>query len=370
MSENIAVRSYTPGDEEEIVELLITVFNGWPQFDLGSEQSSLTYWDWKYQKNPFKKNLIVIAECDDKIVGCFHAIPLKINIGDHVYQACTGTDLAVHPNYRRLGIYNKMYNYQNKILRKESIVFRYGVTNNPILIERGKRLGFMRLPYKQHVFTKIKDLKLHQKHTRKIPLIKKYGYYVLNIVNKINMKLISRDYDINRFNIIKTKQFDDSIEMFWNRIMPYYNFIIKRDKPYLNWRYCDPLNSQYKVLKAEENGHLCGYCVFCINRIDKNYPVGFILDLLTLPENIDVAYALIEEVARYFEDNEVNVINWQILGNHPHGRVALNFDFLNSRYQNIMTYQPDLFNVPRDEKKMQNSLPSKIHFVYGDFDWI
>jgi hypothetical protein len=31
---DIKVREYRPGDEKQIVDLLIEVFNGWPHFDL------------------------------------------------------------------------------------------------------------------------------------------------------------------------------------------------------------------------------------------------------------------------------------------------------------------------------------------------
>ena len=68
---NVTARPYRIEDEKEIVSFLTQVFNGWPSFDVNSNQ----YWKWKYQKNPIKCNYNVVAESDGKIVGCMHGIP-------------------------------------------------------------------------------------------------------------------------------------------------------------------------------------------------------------------------------------------------------------------------------------------------------
>jgi len=36
LKKEFTIRDYTPGDEEEIVELLQLGFNGWPRFDINS----------------------------------------------------------------------------------------------------------------------------------------------------------------------------------------------------------------------------------------------------------------------------------------------------------------------------------------------
>ena len=56
MQEVIEIRSYQPGDEEEIVELLELVFGGWPKLDLNCD--SINHWRWKYVDYP-SGNVIV-----------------------------------------------------------------------------------------------------------------------------------------------------------------------------------------------------------------------------------------------------------------------------------------------------------------------
>ena len=62
------VRPYRLGEEEEIVELLELVFNGWPQFDLNC--ASLEHWRWKYLDNPLKMNTVAVEISNNKIIGC------------------------------------------------------------------------------------------------------------------------------------------------------------------------------------------------------------------------------------------------------------------------------------------------------------
>jgi hypothetical protein len=50
---------FQKGDEEEIVTLLSTIFNGWPRFDLNC--SPVEHWIWKYVENPTKMNKVVVA---------------------------------------------------------------------------------------------------------------------------------------------------------------------------------------------------------------------------------------------------------------------------------------------------------------------
>ena len=97
--------------------------------------------------------------------------------------------------------------------------------------------------------------------------------------------------------------------------------------------------------------------------------MGYIVDLLTLPDRLDVANALIREAIHYFDDQNINIIKCSVIKNHPHERIFRKYGFLNRR-QRI-----PVLCVPRtitDEKlrNFQTASASKVHFGYGDFDEI
>ena len=58
MKKDFTIRFYRPGDEKEIVPLLVLGFHGWPHIDLAC--SPLEHWRWKYIDNPIKRNMIAV----------------------------------------------------------------------------------------------------------------------------------------------------------------------------------------------------------------------------------------------------------------------------------------------------------------------
>jgi hypothetical protein len=82
--EDYVVRPYREGDEEGITELLVHVFEGWPKFDLNC--TPIAHWKWKHQENPIGKSVVIVAESGEEIVGCLHAISLRMKIGDNIYR--------------------------------------------------------------------------------------------------------------------------------------------------------------------------------------------------------------------------------------------------------------------------------------------
>jgi hypothetical protein len=76
---------------------------------------------------------------------------------------------------------------------------------------------------------------------------------------------------------------------------------------------------------------LLGYYVFRANRFREKYPVGYVLDLVTVPGKLDVACSLVGEAVRYFDAVGVNVVNVMVMeGAWFLDALRLN-GFLNSR---------------------------------------
>jgi len=86
-----SIRGYRSGDEQELVAVLDTVFDGWPSFDLSC--TSTGYWRWRYIDNPGKSTLIVVCLAEDVIVGCVHYTTVNMKIGDKIWSGCLGGDI-------------------------------------------------------------------------------------------------------------------------------------------------------------------------------------------------------------------------------------------------------------------------------------
>ena len=366
MPSDYSVRPYHPGDEEGIVELLELVFDGWPHFDL--ECTPLDHWKWKYLDNPTTNAVLSVAVSNNEIVGCFGLFIQRIKIGDRIFLGSNGVDVAVHPDFRRLGIYNKLWSLINELKINTGIKFHYGVEGNPILIRKNLRLGFYLFPFSAMQFIKIRDIDLHFRLVpTKYAYFKKYGFQLLKLYNKFKTSLTGSPSLADDFNIYEIKSFDDRIKVFWDEIKDHYNFIIERNKNYLNWRYCDSRGGKYIVKIAENNGRILGYSVIRINKYKTEYPTGYIVDIITLPDRFDVVNKLVKNAVQYFDGNNINLIQTLVIKHHPYEEVFRTHGFLNIKSKLYLNYPPDV-KIDDDLNKFHKSSRDRIYFSYGDYD--
>jgi hypothetical protein len=213
------------------------------------------------------------------------------------------------------------------------------------------------------IFVKIRDVDLHIRMIPpEDPLLKKYGYLALEKINRLNNYTRSRESSSRDIEISTIRSFDERIDAFWQEVSQPYDFIVERDRDRLNWRYCDPRAGPYLVRQAEEGGRVIGYSVLRINRGREDYPVGFVVDLLTLESAPGAAHALLGDVADYFDRNDVNVVTGLVPKNSPYVKVLRRHGFLDSRERiNLFTWATEVSQVKAS---------SRMHFSCGDFDHI
>ena len=364
MNVEYTVRLYRKGDEKDIVMLLGSVFNGWPKFDL--QCSPLEHWKWKYTQNPLKLNSINLGVSQGRIIGVDHSLLLRVKLGDNTILCHYAADTAVHPDFRKRGVSNKLIALNNKMRMKENVQLIYFVSGDPIMIKAWSRT-YPRFPKDILNFVRIRDINLQ---LRKMPInnvwLMKLGFRTAKLLNDLMNMIrisVSGDKDVQISEIFS---FDSRIDEFWDRVSSHYEFIVERKRDYLNWRYCDPRSGGFVVKQAEGDGHILGYSVLRINRYKTDYPVGYIVDLLTLPERRDVTDALMADAVQYFDEQDVNIIVSITTKNHPNERSLRKYGFLNSRIK------PHIFcwmNKYQGENiKFVPITVDKVHFSYGDID--
>lgn len=136
---NISVRSYNPGDENQIVDLLNQGFGKW---------GDIQQWRWKYLRYPtFENNNIFIVEVDESIVGHRGLIfrDIVLPSGGKIFTASIG-DTAVHPDYRRLGIYKIIHEATIKLAKSKNahIMFSWNALGS-VTYKNNIKTGFIDL---------------------------------------------------------------------------------------------------------------------------------------------------------------------------------------------------------------------------------
>jgi hypothetical protein len=364
MDKNFIFRLFESGDEDELIKLLELSFRGWPKFDLNC--SVLDYWRWKHLDNPVGPSIVVVTKKGSQIIGCNHGIPLKLKIFHDIYLCSQGADDAVSPNFRGMGISIELQNIRLNVEKKKLWTLNYGAIGDPILIRSYKK-RYNHLPIKISHLVKVTDIELHlDKMNSKFKIFKKYGYYLLNYLNKIKIlnRIPSIKYDLDISDI---NYFDDSYDLFWNNIKNNYSFILEKTKYYLNWRYCDSRSGSFIIKKAMLNEKLLGFIVLKINKYDKKYPEGYIVDLITLSNFYEVGYMLVQEAQRFFDENNINAITAYFVENSKYEDILISSGFIKLNKINIF-YQHLNNDINIDELNRED--PNKIHFTMGDTDWI
>jgi GNAT superfamily N-acetyltransferase len=358
MSQEYRVKSYHQGDEEQIVPLLINAFKEWPFFDV--ECSPLDHWRWKYLDNPDYKNMLLHVVYGDKIVSAGHNILCNVLIKSKQYSAAYGTDACVLPSFQGRGLYRKLCEAYIDKEQEDKVHFIYMVTNNLKVLNSKcqQRATPYRFPYKIKYLSRIEDLGLHaQAHDLG------FRWKLRQIVERARSSPIRPPNSDLRLKTVT--KFDETITDFLERIHESYDFIRMRTIDNLNWRYLDPRGGNYRVRAVIENGKILGYGVFRINKKEE-YHVGYIVDLLALPNRLDNAEALLLDGLTYFRENHVNNVLYQVVENHPYEKLVSKYGFSGGEANRHFFYN----NWGYDGKRLEKISPEKFHFVFGDITGI
>jgi hypothetical protein len=370
MSREVVVRPFTKGDEEGIVALLQTVFKGWPHFDL--QCSPLNHWLWKYEDNPLRSKAVIVAESDHRIVGCTHGYYLKVKVGQRSLLAQQGTDLAVLEDFRGMGLYPKMIVMKNEIHKKHRVNMTYALSSNPIVYKKDLKENRPQFPSQLKHYVKIWDVSKHfSTNPGQDKLLKKYGYTALKTMNKLG-NIVDSSGNSNTASslveILETSVMDNEMGDFWDLVKGDYNFIVERDTIYMNWRYHDRRGGEYSVRYARDSSDVLGFMVLRVNKLREDYPVGYVVDLLAQPKRLDVVDALLRDALHFFKERGVNMVHSMVVKGHPYDRLFMKHGFLYDREKLILFYSPK--DVGEELNDLTGSPPNKLHFTYGDLDWI
>lgn len=362
MSQEILSRVYALGDEDQIVKLLDLIFGGWPKFDLDS--SPVEYWRWKYLDHPMGKIAIGLAVVGDEIIGCNHCMYLNIKIGERTYLSHQGVDFGVHPNYRRMGASKKI----GDVLDPQS-QFCYVITGSEILINNYMRYGNPRFPLQIKELSRIKDMNIQLKHSEVSGIIA-IGSIILHKARSLRWKSTSKIKD--DIKIVQVNNFDDRINLFFDKVKEHFKFIVERKMDFLNWRYCDTRGGNYRIIMALEDDTILGYCITRINKYFEGDPRGYIVDILTEPDRDDVAEALIKNAIRYFDDAGVNRVFCWVINGQPTYDIYRSYGFRETRRTLDVFYFPNMEHVDYsdDLSRFANASPREVQFQYGDTDLI
>lgn len=290
MKESFSIERMRDVDPEKLVAFNMEVYQD--EFNaarFANREEIKKTWDWKYYKNPASKDTDSfgwLAGYDEDLIGQFHFIPADVKIGDRLYRAAWGSDLAVLKPYRNMGLSAILIQHaRNEVAKDFGLFLLGGMNDNSRAVF--EKSGFVDLG--------------------KIPrFIKVPGWFKTK-----------RDKSVN---VAAVDSFNDEFESFWNSVSPYYECIVKRNTAFLKWRYKDQPSSPYTVLKATRDGKIKGFAAVREGHrkcgILKGRKIGVISDILIHPGDPEAAHSLLMAITDFFREKKVLFIKCEILNIH------------------------------------------------------
>ncbi len=248
------VRPYEDGDEIGIVELM--------NFGSAPGTYTLKHWLWRYKTDPYGF-LTVVAEDKGKIVGHMGWWGLSIKIHGKVIKASQASELTVHPDYRRQGMFLSIGKALGKLAKGRGVVFTYGFPNEPA--HKG---------HLQYGWFDVAEIPILTGYYDTYPMLRKPLSFVGNLLFR-RLKVKATEVD----RVERIDRFPEEVIATTENALAQYDAHVIRNAEYLNWRFFDNPDQRYDVFQSE-NGYLIMTTKEMSSASRATRRTGFIVDLV------------------------------------------------------------------------------------------
>lgn len=249
----LTLRPYRPGDEEGILALFRRVFG---------QERSLAHWRWKFQDNPAGQQILLAVTETGELVGQYTAVPVRVNLDGKRIIFSQPVDTMVDPHYRRglkkPGLFASLFQkFIEEYGGHERAAVMYGFPNPEVF-----RIGHRLLQYAPY------------------PVVAKLVKPTGDAPHRTPLQQMVKLLHQGRVEVGQVGRFDPSVDRLWARCERELHVATIRDARYLNWRYGECPDVEYRLLQARERmtGRVCGLAVLRLGWV--GHAVGLLVDWL------------------------------------------------------------------------------------------
>lgn len=265
------------------------------------EVAKEAYFDWLYGGSPAGRPLVTVAEArqSNEIIGFLWHVPFHVSLRGTSGLCHLGCNGLVHPEYRRQGIYVAFHDLVFRDV--EDSLFIYGFPK-PIAVYPLRKVGIFPVS-SIPLLVRPLDMGLLVQKRLSNPAsrwIVNIGWWVAGSTIWRPRRSLSQKGGLC---VSSESGFDESFDHFWERVADKYDIIIRRDRTFLTWRFCNLSFRSYRILAARAGGELVGYAVLRCTEIE-GVRIGLIMDLLVepSPRGESAGLLLVEEATRRFQE--------------------------------------------------------------------
>ncbi len=241
------ITRYKPDDRRAVEALYRRVFGN------DAAEASRLRWDWQYRRNPNNPGQepeIWIAREGTTIVGQYATMPVRLRVKGQEVQGSWGMDVMVAPERQRQGLGEVLFRTWDR---------NVGASLGLGLSDSSYRL-FQKLnwPDVGPVPCLVKPLtrRALRRPNWPVPINRLVSALTLPIV-----KIVARTRPL-RAEIRLIQRFDESFNALWDELAPKFDFAVRRDAAYLNWKFVSAPHVRYSIAMLRRDDRNIGYAVY------------------------------------------------------------------------------------------------------------
>ncbi len=238
---------YRPDDRRAVDALYRRVFGN------DAADANRLRWDWQYRRNPNNPSEnpeIWLAREGPTVIGQYATMPVRLRLRDREIYASWGMDVMVAPERQRQGLGELLFRTWDQ---------NVGASLGLGLSESSYRLfKKLRWPDVGPLPCLVKPL------TRRALRRSSWPMPINRLVSAVTLplvKIVSRTRPL-RAQVQPIRRFDARATELWERIGPKFDFAVRRDAPYLNWKFVEPPHVRYAIVALKRDDDLAGYAVY------------------------------------------------------------------------------------------------------------
>ncbi|MCX6545564.1 MAG: GNAT family N-acetyltransferase [Acidobacteria bacterium] len=264
-----SIDAFRPEDARAIVAMYRRVFGN------DSADENRLRWEWQYAHNPNNPAggpLIWVAREGSTVVGQYATMPVRLQVAGAEIDASWGMDVMIAPERQRQGLGDALFRWWDQ---------HGGASLGLGLSEASYRL-FQKLhwPNAGPVPCLIKPLsrRAFRRPNWPMPINR-----LVSALTHPLIRIISRSRPL-RAEIVPVDRFGEEFTLLWKRLAPKFDFSVKRDAAYLNWKYLEPPHVRYSTVALRRGSEVHGYAVYRHVREPRGR-VTLLVDFLAHPDD-------------------------------------------------------------------------------------
>ena len=188
-------------------------------------------WEWQHRRNPYNPTGqpgIWVAREGPTVVGHYPTLPVRLSLKGLEVEGAWGKDAMVAPERDRQALDEALVRAWD---RHSGAVLTLGVSGESRLL-----LDRLHWPQSHVLPCLVKPL------TRRAVRLPNWPTPINRLVSAISLpvvQIVSRSRPL-RAECEPIRRFDSSFTALWEKLAPKFDLAVRRDAPYLNWRYIEP----------------------------------------------------------------------------------------------------------------------------------